>query len=413
MNTLIENIGELCVVPRGPVGGARMGEVLRVRGAALVVEDERIAWYGPAGERPGELRVDERFDAGGGCLVPGLIDCHTHVVFAGMRDDEFVMRNAGKSYAEIAAAGGGIRTTVNAVRAATRAQLVELARPRLARMLAGGVTTVEVKGGYGLTVADEVKILEAAQELGAVQPVEIVGTWLAAHVVPKDRRDEREAYLRETHADAVLADVRARGLAEFVDVFVEAGAFTVEEGRFVLEAGRRHGLRGKVHAEQLSNTGATAMAAALGAVSADHLEFVDDEAIASLRTHGTIPVVLPGCSLFLNSAPAPARRLIEAGLPLALATDFNPGSSMIESLQLILAFSCVRLGLTPAEALVACTANAAAALARADRIGHIAVGAQADLALVDVPRLEAWPYQVGRNCVRAVWKRGRVVHSAA
>jgi imidazolonepropionase len=406
---LMVNIGELVVVPPGPVPGARMDNVARIGGAELLISNGRIAAFGPVGAS-GDTPADcEIVDALGGCVVPGLIDCHTHAVFAGLREDEFVKRIRGKSYAQIAAEGGGIRTSVDALREASREQLVELTLPRLRRMLAGGVTTVEIKSGYGLTLADERKMLEAVDELRTRQHLELVGTYLAAHVVPRKRGGARQAYLEETYADAVLADLCERGLAEFGDVFCEEGAYTLEEARFVAEACLRNGLGFKIHAEQLSNLGAARMAAELGAVSADHLEYADQATMQALRAAGTIPVLLPGCSLFLDSDPAPAREMIEAGLPVALATDYNPGSAMIESLPLVMSYACLRLRMTPSEALVACTANAAAALRRADRVGGVAEGMQADLVVLDVPRLEAWPYQVGRNCVSKVIKRGRVV----
>jgi len=403
---LIVNISELVVVPPGPVAGTEMDRIRRLPDAALLVEDGRIAWFGPSGDAPSAPRT---LDAQNGCVVPGLIDCHTHTVFAGGREAEFVQRVRGKTYHQIAEEGGGIRVTVEAVRRASQEVLARLARPRVERMLRQGVTTVEIKSGYGLTPADELKMLRAARTLADQTPVEIVGTYLAAHTVPAEFAGRAEDYLRVVCADEVLAEVRDQGLAEFCDVFCEQGAFNAAESRFALEAGLRHGLRPRVHADQLSQMGASRLAAELGAVSADHLEFVDDGAIAALQRSGTIPVLLPGCSFFLDTEPAPARKLMDAGLPVAVATDFNPGSSMIESLPLVMSIACTRLRMTPTEALVACTANAAAALARRDRLGAIAVGYQADLVLLDVPNIDAWPYHMGRNCVRAVLKRGQVV----
>ena len=409
MNARLVNIGQLVVVPSGPVAGGHMQVMQTIAGAELHIADGRIAAFGPAGTLEDAPADCETIDAEGGLVTPGLIDCHTHTVFAGTREHEFVQRIQGKSYAQIAAEGGGIRATVKAVRQASKERLVELALPRLKRMLAGGVTTVEIKSGYGLTLANERKMLEAVAELRALQPVELVGTYLAAHVVPAEWLHNRQGYLEEMYADEILADLRERGLAEFGDVFCEGGSYTPEESRFVAEACRRNGLGFKIHSEQLSNSGGTRIAAEMGAVSADHLEYVDDYAIEAMQAAGTIPVVLPGCSLFLDSEPAPARLLIDDGLPVALATDLNPGSSMIESLQLIMSYACMRLRMTPTEALVACTANAAAALSRQDRVGGIAEGMQADLIVLDAPTVDAWLCQVGRNCVRKVLKRGRLV----
>lgn len=406
MTLLVANIGQLVVVPPGPVAGPAMDRVDRLADAALLIEDGRIAWFGPASEAPPAAQT---LDVGGGCVVPGLIDCHTHAVFAGSREAEFVKRIRGESYHQIAECGGGIRVTVEAVRRASEAELVALAQPRLGRMLGQGVTTVEIKSGYGLTPGDELKMLRAAKSLAAHTPVEIVPTYLAAHTVPAEYAGRADEYLRAVCDDKLLAQVREEGLAEFCDAFCEKGAFTVEQSRFALRAGLRNGLRPKLHADQLSQMGASRLAAELGAVSADHLEFVDDESITAIKEAGTIPVLLPGCSFFLDSEPAPARKLINAGLPVALATDYNPGSCMIDSLPLIMSIACTRLRMTPTEALVACTANAAAAIGRQGRIGAVAVGHQADLVILDVPNLDAWPYHVGRDCVSRVLKRGALV----
>lgn len=411
MTLCISNIGELVVVPAGPVPGSRMDGVQRITNAAVVVENGRIAWFGPATDAP---PADETLDAAGGCVVPGLVDCHTHAVFAGSRENEFVWRIQGKSYHQIAEEGGGIKTTVRAVRAASEAELVELAVPRLRRMLEQGVTTVEIKSGYGLSPDDELKMLRAAAALRKHTPVEIVTTYLAAHTTPLDYAGRPDEFLDTVLSDTQMARVRDEGLAVFCDAFCEMGAFTVEQSRRALEAGRRVGLRAKLHADQLSQMGASRLAAEMNAVSVDHLEFVDDASIAALKAAGVIPVLLPGCSFFLGSAPAPARKLLSADLPVALATDVNPGSCLIESLPLIMSIACVMLRMTPAEALVACTANAAAAIDRADRLGAIAAGHQADLVVLNVPTVDAWPYNVGRNCVRTVIKKGNVVvdHSA-
>lgn len=406
MTTLITHIGELVAVPPGPIPGPEMDHAPKMPNAAVLIDGDRIAWVGSASAAP---TADETFDAAGGCVVPGLVDCHTHAVFAGSRESEFVKRIRGKSYHQIAEEGGGIRTTVESVRRTSEHELIELAVPRLRRMLEAGVTTLEIKSGYGLTPSDEIKMLRAARALSARTPLEVITTYLAAHTVPREYAGRPDEYLQSVFNDDVLTAVRKDGLAEFSDVFCEKGAFTVEQSRFALRAAARYSLRPKVHADQLSQMGASKLAAELGAVSTDHLEFIDEPSIAALKSSGTIPVLLPGCSFFLDTAPAPARRLIDAGLPVALATDLNPGSSMIESLPLIMSLACVKLRMTPVEALVACTANAAAAVDRHRRLGSLAVGHQADLVVLDVPNVDAWPYHVGRNCVRAVIKGGRVV----
>ncbi len=424
----IVNIAELVVVPQGPVPGRSMGQFQRIADAAVIIEltrenpsvsplgkgggriaeggRGRIAWFGRRRDCPS--RSGPTLDAGGGCVLPGLVDCHTHTVFAGTRENEFVRRIEGKTYEQIAREGGGIRVTVDAVRAASVEGLVELALPRLQRMLEHGVTTVEIKSGYGLSVEHELKMLEAIRRLQGLQPIELVPTYLGAHTTPGEFDDRPDAYLDSILADDVLGRIRDERLAEFCDVFCETTAFTVEQSRRVLTSCARYGLGSKIHADQLNQIGASRLAGEIGAVSADHLEKIDDAGIAALKAGGCIPVLLPGCAFFLGVPQAPARKLLEANLPVALATDFNPGSSMIESLPLVLSIACTQMRMTPTEAVVAATTNAAAALRRADRIGAMAVGMQADLIVLDVPTLDRWLYEPGRNCVRTVIKEGKL-----
>jgi len=406
MRLLLHNIGQLVVVPPGPVTGEQFSRLPIIENAALVIEDGRIAWFGPKGQRP-DGPFDETIDSGGGCVTPGLIDCHTHVVFAGSREAEFVQQIQGKTYLEIMQAGGGIRSTMRAVRAASVEELVEESLPRVRRMIAGGVTTLEIKSGYGLSPDDELKMLQAIREIARQVPIEIVPTYLGAHALPPEFDGRPDEYLSSLSEAAFLRRLVDEKLAEFADVFCERGAFTVEQSRRFLTACQQAGMIPKVHAEQITHSGGTRMAVELGAASADHLECVNDDDIAALKASKTVPVLLPGCSFFLNTPPAPARRLIDAGLPVALATDCNPGSSMIESLPLVMSIACTLLRMTPVECVVACTANAAAAIKRADRLGAIAVGHQADLLILDVPNIDLWPYRVGVNAVRGVFKHGR------
>lgn len=408
----IRNIGELVAVPRGPVPGGAMRTVPRVEHAAVLIDGERIAWFGPDRELdvpPGSVI----HDAGGGCVVPGLIDCHTHTVFAGTREREFVQRIEGRTYAEIAETGGGIRVSVESVRRASLDELVDLALPRLKRMLANGVTTVEIKSGYGLTVDDEIKMLTAVQRLGSLQPIETVGTYLAAHTTPREFADRPDEYLDLVLDDTVLDRIATQGLAEFCDVFCERTAFDIERSRRVLTTAARYGLRPKLHADQITQMGATRLAGEVKAISADHLEQIDDGGIDALKNGGCVAVLLPACSFYLGVEQAPARWLIEADLPVAVATDYNPGSSMVESLPMTMVIACTQMRMTPVEVLVAATANAAAAIGRADRIGAVVTGAQADLTILDVPSVERWMYEAGRNCVRSVIKKGRVVYESS
>ena len=379
-----------------------------IEDAAVVLQGDRIAWFGSADETP-DGPYDATVDADGGTVVPGLVDCHTHVVFAGSREDEYVKRIGGATYLEIMRAGGGIRNSMRALRQASVEELVAQALPRLRRMLASGTTTVEAKTGYGLTRDDEFKTLLAIKHAGAESPIDVVATFLGAHTTPPEYDGRSDEYLRAITDDLLLSRIRGDGLAEFADVFCERGAFNVEQSRHYLSKCARHGLKPKIHSEQITNSGGTKLAIELEAVSADHLECIDDDTIAAMKGSRTIPVLLPGCSFFLGTAPAPARKLISAGLPVALATDCNPGSCMIESLPLIMSIAASLLKMTPMESLVACTANAAAALDRAGSIGAIAPGYLADLLILDVPSVNRWIYQAGVNAVRTIIKRGRVI----
>jgi imidazolonepropionase len=390
----VRNIGELFLGDGGSIRNAS----LRIEGARFLDFDGDDA--------------DEILDARGGAVIPGLIDSHTHLVFAGNRSDEFVMRSNGMSYLDIAKAGGGIQRTVEAVRKASLEALVELALPRLARMLGYGVTTIEVKSGYGLNVADEVKMLLAVKRLSELQPIELVPTCLAAHAVPVEYRERREAYVDLVTSDELMGRVAEEGLAEFVDVFCEDGAFTVAESRRILEAGKERGLVPKIHADQITQRGASRLAAELGCVSADHLERIDEGGIAALKEGGVIAGLLPACSFYLGVAQAPARRLLDSGVAVSFATNYNPGSSMVESLPLTLSIACTQMRVTPSEALVGATSSAAASLRREKRIGRIEPGMDADLVILEASSVDEWLSEMGRAGVRTVLKRGRVVHES-
>lgn len=407
---LVQDIARLVVVPPGPVRGGAMRDVPAIADAAVLVRDGRIAWFGPQDRAP----LDEGIacvSADGGCVIPGLIDCHTHVPFVGERSGEFVRRLAGETYLSILESGGGIRVTSDAVRDATVGELAAANRPRLRRMLERGVVRVECKSGYGLTPDDEVKQLEAIGELSRSQPVTLDATYLGAHALPLEFAGRPDAYIDTIAAPELLERIAQRGLARFADVFCDRGAFDVPQSRRVLERAAAAGLKLKIHADELAQIGASRLAAEVGAVSADHLECVDDASIAALRDAGTIAVALPGTSFFLGIEHAPVRRLIDAGLAVAIGSDFNPGSCMIESLPMVLAIACCQLRLTPDEVLVAATANAAAALDVHDATGAIAVGFAADLVVLDVPSWERALYEPGREHVRTVIKAGRVVHA--
>ncbi len=413
---LIQNLAEVAT-PRGgaPLSGPDQGRVERLRGVEVLCRDGRIAFVGEREERIrtlGRLEGAERLDGRGGTLVPGFVDPHTHLPWAGSREEEFAERLAGKSYLEIAAAGGGILSTVRSTREASEVELVDNVTRRLDWMLRHGTTTAEAKSGYGLNVEDELKQLRAIREASDGHAVDLVPTLLAAHEVPPEHRDARELYV-DVVCEEIVPAAAAAGLASFCDVFCETGVFSAEESRRVLVAGREHGLLPRLHADEFADSGGAALAAELGALSADHLIAVSDAGIEALAAAGVTAVLLPGTSFFLmKHGYAPARRLVEAGVPIALATDCNPGSSHTESMPMIFALAVFELGLSIEEALVASTLNAAACLGLADEIGSIRPGKRADLVLLDAPNLLHLAYHYGVNPVAAVIKAGEVVHRA-
>jgi imidazolonepropionase len=357
------------------------------------------------------LDISDTLEAGGRVALPGFVDSPTHLIFAGDRIDEFEMRLQGRNYQEISASGGGILATVRRVRSASRDELKVLARPRLAQLLRFGVTTVEVKSGYGLTLADELKCLEAIAELNTEGPLELVPTFLGAHAVPPEFQSDRAGYVSLLCTE-MLPDVAHRKLALFCDVFCEHGAFTPAESERILERARDLGLRLKLHADELSDLGGAELASRLGATSADHLLRVSEAGMEALAAAGTVATLLPGTALFLGLDYAPARRLIQHGAAVALASDCNPGTSPTENLPLVGSLACTQMKMLPAEVLNALTLNAAAALGISDRVGSLEVGKYADLVLVDATDYRRIFYEYGVNHVWRVYKRGRVVHAA-
>ncbi len=437
---LIENLAEIATpIGTTPRRGAEQRTVLRLRagsgssagsagsagaagstapdasGVEILCRAGRLAFVGSRSERErlwGELPGTARLDGRRMTAVPGFVDGHTHLPWAGSREDEFVQRLGGRSYQEIAAAGGGILATVRATRAAEAPELVELALDRLRWMLSCGTTTAEAKSGYGLSLGEELKQLEAIRAAGAAQPVELVPTLLAAHEVPADYRDRRDAYL-DLVCEEIVPAAAERGLARFCDVFCEKGVFSAAESRRVLEAGRRHGLLPRLHADEFVDSGGAQLAAELGALSADHLMAVSPAGIEALAAAGVTALLLPGTSFFLaKRIYAPARRLIAAGVPVALGTDCNPGSSYTESLPTIVQLAVFELGMTIEEALTAVTLNPACSLGLGREIGSLEAGKRADIVLLEAPNLLHLAYHYGVNPVRSVIKAGREVYRA-
>ncbi len=380
---------------------------------AVLVEGDSIREVGPESGLRHHVPNATVVDCAGGVLTPGFADSHTHAIFGRARYEEQELRATGVPYMEIARRGGGIHASVRDLRTRSEDDLFALAQPRLRALAATGVTTVEVKSGYGLSLEDELKTLRVIRRLSHALPMRIVATWLGAHEVPLDYRERtngRRAYL-DLLINDMLPIVSRDGLARFADVFCEPGVFTVDESRELLTAARAAGLGIKMHADELTSGGAAELAGELHATSADHLAAVSDAGIAALAHSGTVATLLPGTMLFLGkTSHAPARRLIESGVPVALATDFNPGTSPTTNFPLILTLGVSQLRLSVAEVLVAATVNGAAALGLADSVGQIAPGFSADLVLWDVGDARELPYWYGAGRCRASWARGKPCH---
>lgn len=375
--------------------------------AAVLIENGKIAWVGPRAEAPAGDAVNCR----GKLVTPGLIDCHTHLVYGGNRAAEFEMRLTGVPYAEIAKKGGGIVSTVRATREASEAELKRAALFRLDSLLAEGVTTVEIKSGYGLDVATEAKMLRVARQLDEHRAVDVITTFLGAHTFPPEYKDDRAGYVKLV-CELALPAVAKEKLADAVDGFCEGIAFSVEETEQVFKAAKALGLPVKLHAEQLSNLGGAKMAARYGALSVDHIEYLDEEDVDAIAASGTVAVLLPGAFYYLREKQQPPVAALRAkNVPIAIATDLNPGSSPVHSLLSTMNMACVLFGLTPEEALMGVTANAARALGLKDR-GQIAPGMKADLAIWDAERPGDLAYPLGFNPLAAVIRNGEVVRGA-
>jgi imidazolonepropionase len=381
-------------------------EVHPIAEAALAWDDDRITWVGPESRIPDEFRELETVDAGGRIVVPGLIDCHTHLAFGGWRAEEFEQRILGRTYLEIAEGGGGIASTVAQTRATSTEELVARCQGHLAAMLELGVTAVEAKSGYGLSIEEEIRLLEVYSRVAELVPQRLVPTFLGAHTIPPAYRGLREEYIRLV-IDEMIPRIAPRGLARFCDVFVEESAFTVDEARTILLAGKRQGLWPKLHADQLSSSGGAELAAQVGATSADHLEHASDRGLELMASAGVVAVTLPFASIYLAQRPVDGRRLIDAGLAVAVATDFNPGSAPSYHLPMALTLGCVLQRMTPREALKGATIFAARAANLENEAGSIEAGKRADFVLIDADSVEQWLYHLRANAASGVWVRGR------
>jgi len=383
-----------------------------IKNGALAAYEGKIVFVGKTAELDSQVEIGEGvkiIDASGKIVTPGFVDSHTHPIFGETRENEFEMRISGKSYEEIALAGGGIRSSVRSLRNTSKEELVEKVLPRLDRFLEYGTTTIEAKSGYGLTIEDEIKSLEVINELNQRHPLDLVPTFLGAHEIPDEYRGNKDGYI-DLVINEMMPEVKERNLAEFCDIFCESHVFTVEDSRKILGAAKDMGFNLKIHADQLTRNGGTALAAELEATSADHLEYTDEDDWEKMVTHKVVPVLLPGAVFFLGKEKyAQASRMHEVGLPIAIATDFNPGTCMSESMPLILTLACLKLKLKPTEALTAATYHAALAINCGNLLGSLEVGKKADMVIWDVPNLSYIPYHFGVNLIKAVVKSGKIV----
>ncbi|MFO7634763.1 MAG: imidazolonepropionase [Caldilinea sp.] len=403
-----------------PKRGAALGDVGVILDGVIAIDNGVIVAVGPSAELGGRYQARTRLDVAGKVLCPGFVDCHTHLVFGGERVADFERKLAGATYQELLAAGGGILSTMRATRAASLAELVSVGQSRLDAILRLGTTTVEIKTGYGLDTANELKLLAAIERLAATVPLDIVPTFLGAHAVPPEYAGNVDAYVDLVCAEMLpaVADWRRSsrfsepGESLFNDVFCDTGVFDLAQSRRVLEMGQRLGLRSKIHADEFVTLGAARLAVELNAISADHLDVTPQTEIAALGASDTIAVLLPGVNFHLGSHHyADARSMIEVGAAVALATDFNPGSAPILSLPLVMAIACRHQHMTPAEALNAVTINAAHAIGLGDRLGTLEVGKQADVLILDAPDYRHLAYWLGGNLVEGVVKRGELLRT--
>jgi imidazolonepropionase len=377
--------------------------------AGVVSRGGKISWVGPMNEwEPSVSDGLQEFDATGMVVLPGFVDAHTHMMFAGSRVEEFALRAEGLTYQQIAERGGGILSTIRHVRAATKKELKRSTRNHLGGMLRHGTTTVEIKSGYGLDLDTEVKMLEAINELKQEEMITIVPTFIGAHAVPPEYGDHPDAYV-DLVVEKMVPYVGKKSLASFCDVFCERGYFDVAQSERILVEGKRWGMEAKIHAEELHPLGGAELAAALGAVSADHLEHVTAAGIRALREGGVVATVLPGVSFFLRHGYAPARTMIDEGLSLAIASDFNPGSCMSYSMPMMMTIACTQMGLTPEEAIAATTLNGAAALKMSESVGSIEVGKSADLVIAPVSDYRMLAYHFAKNHIHRTVKNGTLL----
>ncbi len=411
MRTLIKNIKELVQVERQPklrVCGKDMAQMETIKNAYLIIEDDKFAAFGPMSELK-EQNADTVIDATGRMVLPSFCDSHTHLVYAGSREIEYIDKIRGLSYEEIAKRGGGILNSAKRVQEASEEQLYEDAMKRLEQMISFGTGAVEIKSGYGMTTEAEMKMLRVIRRLKETSPLTIKATLLGAHGIPMEYRGRQEAFV-DLVINEMIPQAAAEGLADYIDVFTDQGFFTVEDTDRMLDAGAKYGLRAKIHANELAYSGGIQCAVRHNALSCDHLEYTGDAEIEALLGSETMPTVLPGAAFFLNMVHAPVRKMMDAGLPVAMASDCNPGSSPSCNMQLILSFACVNYRMLPEEAINATTINSGYAMGVSDMLGSIAVGKKANFYITTpIPTYEYLPYAYGENKVSRTFLNGKEV----
>lgn len=406
--TLIKNIKQLLQVRENttkPINGLAMNELPVIENAWLLIKDGLIADYGKMDTCPKEATTT--IDATGKVVMPTWVDCHTHIVFAASREEEFVMKIQGKSYEEIAAAGGGILNSARKLRVATEDELYESAANRLTQLIALGTGAIEIKSGYGLSLESELKMLKVIKRLKANFDIPIKANLLAAHAIPEEYKENRNAYI-DLIINKILPQAVEAGLADFIDVFCEKGFFTVEETDEILQAGAKYGLRAKIHANQLSISGGVQVGVKNKAISVDHLEEIGDAEIESLQNSTTIPVALPSCSFYLGIPFAPVKKMMAADLPVAIASDYNPGSTPSGNMNFLVSLACIKMKMTPEQAINAATINAAFAMGVEKEVGSIAKGKRANLIITKAVNSYTYlPYSFGENCVERILINGK------
>ena len=411
MRTLIKNIKELVQVERQPklrVCGKDMAQMETIKNAYLIIEDDKFAAFGPMSELK-EQNAYTVIDATGRMVLPSFCDSHTHLVYAGSREIEYIDKIRGLSYEEIAKRGGGILNSAKRVQEASEEQLYEDAMKRLEQMISFGTGAVEIKSGYGMTTEAEMKMLRVIRRLKETSPLTIKATLLGAHGIPMEYRGRQEAFV-DLVINEMIPQAAAEGLADYIDVFTDQGFFTVEDTDRMLDAGAKYGLRAKIHANELAYSGGIQCAVRHNALSCDHLEYTGDAEIEALLGSETMPTVLPGAAFFLNMVHAPVRKMMDAGLPVAMASDCNPGSSPSCNMQLILSFACVNYRMLPEEAINATTINSGYAMGVSDMLGSIAVGKKANFYITTpIPTYEYLPYAYGENKVSRTFLNGKEV----